>query len=71
MKTIDKLVRLVLGWIGATLDIPTLIVKYVLGLIWTVYMLIRGKNFKVVFSKLNAGTIDNIKWLKDEFKFYT
>ena len=71
MKTIDKLVRLVLGWSGALLDIPTLMIKYVFGLIWTAYMLIRGKDFKKVFSKLNAGTIDNIKWLRDEFKFYT
>lgn len=71
MKTIDKLVRLVLGWAGAILDIPALMIKYVFGLIWTAYMLIRGRDFKKVFSKLNSGTLDNVKWLIDEFKFYT
>ena len=70
MKTIDKIVRLILGWIGGIFEIPRLIIKYALGLIWTTYMLIRGRDFRLVFSKLNAGMIDEIKWVFDEFKFY-
>jgi hypothetical protein len=71
MKTIDKIVRLILGFVGTTFEIPRLIIKYVLGLIWTAYMLVRGKDFKLVFSKLNSGMIGEIKWVLDEFKFYT
>ena len=70
MKTIDKIVRLILGLIGTVFEIPRLIIKYMLGLVWTVYVLVRGKDFKLVFSKLNAGMIDEISWVLDEFKFF-
>ncbi len=66
----DKTIRAILGWIGAIFEIPRLIIKYILGLIWTAYMAIRGKDFKLVFSKLNAGMVGEIKWVLDEFKFY-
>lgn len=70
VKNTDKIVRLTLGWIGAVLEIPRLIIQYMLGLIWTLYMLVRKKNFKLVFTKLNSSTINEIKWVLDEFKFY-
>ena len=66
----DKIVRAILGFTGAIFEIPRLIIQYVLGLIWTAYMAIRGKNFKLVFRKLNAGTRIEIEWVLDEFKFY-
>ena len=70
MKNVDKIFRATLGFIGTTFDIPVLIVKYILGLIWTAYMFIRGKNAKNVFSKLNSGIAKETKWIIDEFKFY-
>lgn len=70
MKTVDNLVRSILGYIGTIFEIPRLIIKYVIGLIWTAYMFVRGKDFKLVFSKLNTGMIDEIKWVLDEFKFF-
>lgn len=70
MKTIDKIVRSTLGFVGALFEIPRLVMQYVLGLMWTVYVFVRGKDFKLVFSKLNAGLIDDIKWVLDEFNFY-
>lgn len=71
MESMDKIVRLILGFAGNVFEIPRLVIKYVLGLIWTAYMLVRRKNFKLVFSKLNEAMIDEIKWVLDEFKFYT
>lgn len=70
MKSMDKIVRLILGWIGAVLEIPRLIIQYMLGLIWVLYMLVRKKDFKLVFAKLNSGMNNEIKWVLDEFKFY-
>ena len=66
----DRIIRAVLGFTGTLFEIPRLIIKYTLGLIWTAYMGIRGKNVKAVFSKLNAGMAGEIKWVRDEFKFY-
>lgn len=70
MKTVDKIVRSTLGFIGTLFEIPRLMLKYILGLIWTMYMFIRRRNFKLVFSKLNSGMIDEIKWVLNEFKFF-
>jgi hypothetical protein len=70
-KTIDKIVRTTLGFVGTATEIPRLVIKYGLGLCWTGYTAIRGKDFKVVFSKLNSGMANEIKWVLDEFKFYT
>lgn len=66
----DKIIRAILGFIGTTFEIPRLTIKYILGLIWTGYMAIRGKNFKLVFSKLNTGMVSEIKWVLDEFRYY-
>ena len=70
IRTIDKIVRAMLGFTGTLFEIPRLIIKYILGLIWTVYSIIRGRDFKKVFSHLNKGIISEIKWVIDEFKFY-
>lgn len=70
IRTIDKIVRGILGYIGVIIDIPNLIIRYALGLIWVAYSIIRGKNFKLVFSNLNKNTIKEIKWYIDELKFY-
>ena len=66
----DKIVHTILGIIGATFEIPRLIVRYGLGLTWTGYMAIRGKDAKIVFSKLNTAMVDDIRWVLDEFKFF-
>lgn len=71
IRTIDKIVRGILGFIGTVIEIPILIVRYMLGLIWVVYSIIRNRKFKMVFSSLNKNMIQEIKWLIDEFKFYT
>ena len=71
IRTIDKIVRGILVFIGTVIEIPILIVRYILGLIWVVYSIIRNRKFKMVFSSLNKGTMREIKWLIDEFKFYT
>lgn len=70
MKKIDKIFRGILGWIGGMFDIITFIVKYILGLIWTVYNFIRGKNAKKIFSKLNDNSTSELLWIIDEFKHY-
>lgn len=66
----DKIVWTMLGTIGSIFEIPRLVIRYTLGLVWTAYMAIRGKNFRKVFSKLNNNLIDDIKWVLDEFKYY-
>ena len=71
IRTIDKIVRGILGWIGAIFEIPRLIVQYTLGLIWTAYSMIRGKDFKKVFARLNEGAAKEVKWIVDEFRFNT
>ena len=67
----DKFVRGVLGWIGTILfDIPRFIGKYMLGLIWTGYNVIRRKDFKKTFVVLNCHAKNEIKWIVDEFIHY-
>lgn len=70
MNAMDHIVRLILGFIGTTFEIPRLVIKYVLGLIWTAYMFVRRRDFETIFSKLNDGMIDEIRWVLDEFKFF-
>ncbi len=69
MNKIDKIIRLVLGWIGGLFDICTFIIKYILGLIWSLYRFIRGHKFKS-FSYLNKNAISELEWIADEFKHY-
>jgi hypothetical protein len=70
IRTIDKIVRAILGFIGAIIEIPILIIKYALGLIWVAYSIVRRKNFRKVLGSLNKNTIGEVEWLIDEFKFY-
>jgi hypothetical protein len=66
MNKADKIVRGTLGCVGLSFDILTFGVKYGLGLIWTGYNALRGKNYKLIFRKLNQGSANEFKWIKDE-----
>lgn len=66
MKTTDKIVRGVLGCVGVSFDILTFGAKYGLGLIWTGYNALRGKDYKRIFHKLNKGSTNEFKWIRDE-----
>lgn len=70
VRTIDMIVRAILGFTGTLCEIPRLVIRYMLGLIWAVYLTIRGRGFKRAFSRLNKGLSDEIKWLVTEFKCY-
>ena len=70
IRTIDKIVRAILGFTGTLFEIPRLIIRYILGLIWTAYSIIRCRDFKKAFSYLNKSMIGEIKWVIDDFKFY-
>jgi hypothetical protein len=69
IRTIDKIVKFVLAFVGMIIEFPVLAMKYILGLIWVAYTFIRGRNFKVVFSRLNKGVIKDVEWLIGDFKF--
>ena len=71
ITTTDKIVRAILGYIGTILQIPVLMMQYLLGLIWVAYSIIRRKDFVKTFDRTNENAISNVKWIIDEFKFYT
>lgn len=71
ITTTDKIVRAILGYIGTILQIPVLMMQYLLGLIWVAYSIIRRKDFVKIFDRTNENAISNVKWIIDEFKFYT
>lgn len=70
MKKFDKFIRLLLAIFGESFDLLAVIVKYILGLLWTGYSAIRGKNFKKVFDHLNYHASEDLKWIFDEIRFY-
>ena len=70
MKKFDKIIRLFIAIIGESFDLLAVIAKYILGLLWTGYSAIRGKNFKKVFNHLNHCAGEDIKWILDEVRFY-
>lgn len=71
ITTTDKIVRAILGYIGTILQIPVLMMQYLLGLIWVAYSIVRRKDFVKIFDRTNENAISNVKWIIDEFKFYT
>lgn len=70
MDKFDKIIRLILGWIGELFDVLRFIIQYILGLIWILYSCIRGKNYKKRFAGLNENAKKEIKWILHEFIYY-
>lgn len=61
MKVLDKIIRTILALIGETFHVITNIIKYVLGFIWILYGLIRGKDFNKLFHHLNNSFVHELK----------
>lgn len=57
----DKFVRTVLAIIGAVFEIIAFAICYILGLVWVLYLAIRKRNYKKVFTKLNKGAAKEFK----------
>ena len=70
MNKIDKIIFIVLGLMGTSVDIIKFIIQYELGLVWIVYSFIRKQNYKKRFSKLNKGAKQQLKWIIDDIEYY-
>ena len=70
MGLFDKILWVVLGWIGTLAELVRFLMQYTIGLVWVLYSAVRGQNYKKRFTNINRNAIEELKWIFNEFIYF-